>query len=365
MLVVSSGLYLHGFELSLTAMDSSSPTIVSSIFKIKPITPMKKIVIILLLSICSNICLAQPTTMLPDGMFIPKVSALTTCSSINAGKMVYLESNNKLYVCNGTAWENTTQSGFSLPFSATVNSASTLLSLINSSSSSGGVIAGGIGNGLNNDYAIYGYTYGTGAAARFYSGNSNAEALQTYGKLKIQGNSEGAGKVLTSDASGNATWQQAINHGVAFAVRGLSAAPGEINWGPGTIYADYPRNTYTKLNFRYNDYDQGNDFDLDTDTFTAPLNGIYHFDVSLKQLLNSTQGQSWCSVSFWTDTNYKHTEIYCTSEVSQSAMLSTDIRLLAGMTVMVKVYPVHDTYPQTFYRAVELARFSGHLVTRL
>lgn len=49
---------------------------------------------------------------------------------------------------------------------------------------------------------------GTGAAGRFTKGSAaSSYALLTEGGLKLTGIGEAAGKVLTSDAAGNATWQ--------------------------------------------------------------------------------------------------------------------------------------------------------------
>ena len=59
----------------------------------------------------------------------------------------------------------------------------------------GGVGVGGFTTGAN----------GVGVWAE--AGQANAYALYTYGKIQMQNNGEAAGKVLTSDAAGNASWQ--------------------------------------------------------------------------------------------------------------------------------------------------------------
>jgi hypothetical protein len=58
-------------------------------------------------------------------------------------------------------------------------------------------------------YGIYGVNYNIGGAAGYFrdaNGAATSYALKTQGKLKFNGIGEANGKVLTSDASGNATW---------------------------------------------------------------------------------------------------------------------------------------------------------------
>lgn len=58
-------------------------------------------------------------------------------------------------------------------------------------------------------YGIYGANHNNGGTSGYfinYALDVNSKALKTVGKIQFSGISEGAGKVLTSDASGNATW---------------------------------------------------------------------------------------------------------------------------------------------------------------
>jgi hypothetical protein len=64
------------------------------------------------------------------------------------------------------------------------------------------------GNG-NGGYGVYGTNDNIGGSGGFFednNGSTTSYALKTTGKLKFNGIGEAAGKVLTSDASGNATW---------------------------------------------------------------------------------------------------------------------------------------------------------------
>ncbi|MBK9508042.1 MAG: hypothetical protein IPO04_00570 [Cytophagaceae bacterium] len=66
-----------------------------------------------------------------------------------------------------------------------------------------------INNGTNTNAALESSTNGTGKAAYFHGTN----ALETDGAIKFGGSGVGiieAGKVLTSDALGNATWQNIV-----------------------------------------------------------------------------------------------------------------------------------------------------------
>lgn len=58
-------------------------------------------------------------------------------------------------------------------------------------------------------YGVYGANNNSGGTAGYfinYALDVNSKALKTEGKIQLTGISEGTGKVLTSDASGNATW---------------------------------------------------------------------------------------------------------------------------------------------------------------
>ncbi len=68
----------------------------------------------------------------------------------------------------------------------------------------GYITSGGIGG-----YGVYGYNTNSGGAGGYFydqDGGATSYALKTLGKLKFNGLGEANGKVLTSDASGNATW---------------------------------------------------------------------------------------------------------------------------------------------------------------
>lgn len=108
----------------------------------------------------------------------------------------------------------------------------------------------------------------TSSAIKAYSFGGNA--LDVSGKMKISGagQSPGQGKVLTSDANGNATWEGAV----AFSSQGV------VTTGSNSIAP----NTFTKVRFATVNYDLNGNYhgpnDANHSSFIAPVNGIYHFD---------------------------------------------------------------------------------------
>lgn len=82
-------------------------------------------------------------------------------------------------------------------------------------SGTGGLGIGVYGSQAGSGWGVYGVTpsgvgvFGnsTGNGIGLLGQSSTGNALQTNGKVQMTGISEGAGKVLTSDAAGNATWQ--------------------------------------------------------------------------------------------------------------------------------------------------------------
>jgi len=111
--------------------------------------------------------MAQSTTILPDAIGVPNVSVLPACNTSEKGKQVFNSTNNKMYFCNGTSWQEMTGGGFTLPYTSTVNSANSLLYLENT----------GIGR------AIYGRSNNTTAM--------KGESISGYGVYGVSQSSSG------------------------------------------------------------------------------------------------------------------------------------------------------------------------------
>jgi hypothetical protein len=131
-----------------------------------------------------------------------------------------------------------------------------------------------------------GLSAGTLSGTGIYTSSISGLALNVNGNLKIAGGttSPGAGKVLTSDATGNATWQS-INQPppkVGFRVYGISNFE-----TAGTPNNEMPYASWKKVEFQTESYDThsaiiptGSSTATSAKSkFTVPITGVYHFDL--------------------------------------------------------------------------------------
>ena len=256
------------------------------------------------------------------GFLMPRMtSAQRSAISLPViGLLVFDTDTKTVWAYNGTAWTNLSSAGgggaLSLPYDNTVALAGSAFKLTNSGTSiegtttgisSNGIRGNATANGSNGVYGIststngvgvrgeasgtgtgvLGYsTNGTGISASSISGTGiytnsiSGLALNVNGKLKIAGGNTNpsAGAVLTSDASGNAVWN---NNRVGFSASGHNASV-------ASLYA-FPANTNSVVHFTTKEFDYGNDYVLNTSTspsfgvsiFVAPKTGTYHFDAAL------------------------------------------------------------------------------------
>lgn len=87
---------------------------------------------------------------------------------------------------------------------------------INRSTTGSGI--GVVGYQAGSGWGLYGeapsgrgiYALTATGTAGYFNATASGYALQTFGKIAIQGNGAADGKVLTSDASGNATWEAPV-----------------------------------------------------------------------------------------------------------------------------------------------------------
>jgi hypothetical protein len=148
--------------------------------------------------------------------------------------------------------------------------------------------------------------------------NSPAAKLDVHGKtiirdtLTIIDGTQGTGKVLMSDASGNASW----NGPVACSARRLSA---------DTTFAG-------TANIKYSEevYDYGNGYNPTTGIYTVPVTGLYHIDGSI--LVMQSGNYSGIFLILRINGNWMHIRqiIPDPGGYFQTVDLSTDLLLNAG-----------------------------------
>lgn len=169
----------------------------------------------------------------------------------------------------------------------------------------------------------------SGTAA--YLSSSGGIALKTYGKIQLTNIGEGAGKVLTSDASGNASWQApAVNNKVSFL-----ASP--TNNVPVAAYSSASLTSY-----RTPDFNDGNGFNNTTGAFTAPSSGLYHFDVMINF---SSQSGDISNASYYVRLlingsiqNQVSTTVSLINFYANSLTLSYNVKLAANDQVAILFY---------------------------
>lgn len=161
--------------------------------------------------------LAQSAVILPSSIDLPKVSSLAICTTTEKGRMVFNTIDNKAYYCNGTIWQEMTGGGFSLPYSATQNYASSLFRIVNE------------GNGR----ALYGESMGTSLAIGVQAVTSNTNpAFDTYSLFaqNYSTNAKGAAVYGRHDGTGLGVWGASVG---GIGVKGLAFSVGSGGTGAG------------------------------------------------------------------------------------------------------------------------------------
>lgn len=171
-----------------------------------------------------------------------------------------------------------------------------------------------------------------------------ATKLDVNGQIRISGGTPGLGKVLTSDATGLASWQNAV------AFSAYSNANQTLTSGSSAI-----------VSFNVEDVDNSASFNIATYTFTAPSNGTYFLTASI-------------TMNAGVDERYairltKNGTIDLTNNVFQSSYNSTImgttntiVNLIAGDNVAVECAAVNTTASRSTYHSgfSQNSRFAGY-----
>lgn len=120
----------------------------------------------------------------------------------------------------------------------------------------------GVYGSTANGYGIRGVSSGTGTAGSFQA-SGTGKAIVAYGALRFFGNNEADGKVLTSDATGNATWQDGGTPLIQ-----ISSLGGSNQSIP--TYNTAIINTWTNL-----EETGGANYNATTGEYTIPVSGFY------------------------------------------------------------------------------------------
>lgn len=241
-----------------------------------------------------------------------------------------------------------------------------------------------IGTINENHVGIYGSVIGWNLAMNVENGNTGigtsapTAKLDINGDIRLRSNSPKIGSVLTSsDGSGNVTWKAPV----AFKAWGSTdgnSTPYTINPGSWPGFQKYYFSSST-------DYNLGLHYNGNTSEFTAPADGIYHFDAqvvfesehkyaSIGIIVLQPIGSNVVVNSKYSDidngTPYGTWEFGINDDVVtiNVSKITTELRLTAGQRVHVEIYRSDGTstgLSDSVSPDVRLTWFSGHLVSFL
>lgn len=173
-------------------------------------------------------------------------------------------------------------------------------------------------------------------------------------QIKDASGSQGVGKVLTSDAEGNASWMKPANANTGFRAQVGSGTTIPLPPCSGCI-------GLTTINWPFTIYDDGGTFF--GSTYTAPSNGVYHFDANLTFSISgiaNTAGNA-LGIRLFTSSGTDQ-RVYNNLHANDNggpvtAQISMDVKLLAGQTVTIEGINFSSTV-----LTVANGFFSGHKI---
>lgn len=272
------------------------------------------------------------------------------------------------HAANGIALEATSGTGIAVSGECTGGLGTAIKGLSNGTSASSIGVYGESANGTgvkgygNNagSVAVFGSSLaGTGVKAYSFTGKA-LDVIGTTnmdGNLKISGGTTNPslGAVLTSDATGNATWKPKR---IAF---------GAIQTTPSTTL---PEGVVTSLAYQSEEFDLGANLNpstaaTDPNTFIVPVDGVYHFSGRVKvDLLSLSTNLESVSLSIYKNgvLKYSTTSGGPSNNSTQSSIgigIDQTMELNAGDKIKLVVAQYNLASIAAIYR---FATFSGHLV---
>lgn len=336
------------------------------------------------------------------GFMMPRMTSAQRGAIVSPtlGLLVFDTDTKTIWAYNGSSWANLSGAGgggLTLPYENTAAvagpafkitntgaaiqgiSSNTSTSAISGSNNSVGGI-GVIGSTSNaSGLGVVGQSnVGTGVFGNSIDGvgvkasSTNGLALQVNGNVKIAGGNTnpGEGKILTSDASGNAVWK---TNKIAF--RGF-----DIN----QYYLTIPALSSQKIHYAFQNYDFGDNFTpyelsasapANASTFVVPIDGVYHFDASVD--LRYAEGNFDAYTDIWlmlerngvtselaseTGKRARPSAVHANDYTFYNLKVAGDFLLFPGDKVYIKVYQSNpDLLTATMLGGNDKA-FTGHLV---
>lgn len=147
--------------------------------------------------------------------------------------------------------------------------------------------------------------------------------LDVAGTLKVVDGTQGVGKILTSDASGNASWQDPPSKTSAF--RAGAGSQAIVGFG------------YTIVDWNSVALNDGADFSIATDRYTAPVAGLYYFETGI--YFPTYTGR--CHTEFYVNGTTNHSSTFGNANGQYTNRTSLLIKLNAGDYVQVRVYNIN------------------------
>ncbi len=271
--------------------------------------------------------------------------AFITNSSTSNGFSTLLVQNNTLA---GGGLEGSGITSFMAPFTGTTYTAPNAIAIkgFSSASSSTGFAGGtGVQGSSASGFGVLGLSdVGTGVLAY---GVGTGYGLQTIGRVQIIGQGAAANRVLTSDATGNATWQ---SNAISISVRNMTGSP-SIPSGLFTPITQWQ----TILN-----EDGGANYNNITGEYTITVTGNYHINASIFYF---GFGAAATSLSAFVNGVFDY-NTWTPSSPSQFAnVVSYERRLNAGDRVSFYAFQ-NSGSPQSIAGGVNTNSFSIHLIHR-
>lgn len=207
---------------------------------------------------------------------------------------------------------------------------------------------GAFGN-TQNGIGVVGFAGGTGIGGKFNAPNGGT-ALVVAGAIKLYGNNEGAGKVLTSDNAGNASWQNGGTPKVHFSSIGGSSQ--STPSGVSTVI-----NTWLSL-----DESGGANYNAATGEYTIPVTGYYAVKAQISFTSSNTIAGNQATVRIQVNGStekqtYSNNAIV--GEFYNDASVNLEKTFTAGQKIRIATiqfgYPTNNLYPPA-------TNFSIHLI---